>query len=121
MLSKLALTGALLGLMCLQGPPLPDSQARARLDALSLAFAFRIQEESLDDALLALADQSGFSVSMSPSDVAAKGSVGLSGTYTVAAALEKLLNPTGLSYRFFAESRSIVITAVPNGQGMLQH
>jgi hypothetical protein len=69
----------------------------------------------LDEALIDLVKQAGLGFGTSPACVEGMRSVEISGTYTVAEALDKLLDHTGLYYRY-EDDQMIKITGILRGE-----
>lgn len=79
----------------------------------SRVVAFQVPAEPLAQALIDFGKQSGFSVTIYPWCIAEMPSVGLSGSYTISEALDRLLDRTGLGYNYLGSSRSIIIERIP--------
>ncbi|MFT4090094.1 MAG: TonB-dependent receptor [Asticcacaulis sp.] len=81
----------------LSGMPLVQAQAQTQSQSER---RFDIPAQSLTEALMLYGRQSGIQVSADAQLVAGRRSQALSGDYTPSEALSRLLNGTGLSYRF---------------------
>jgi iron complex outermembrane receptor protein len=90
------------------GPqPLEQAQAPRTVN-------FNIPAQDLDSALTRLADQAGVRLLGASGDLAGKRTAGLSGTYTVAQALNALLAGSGVGWRF-SETNTIVLEKLGSG------
>ncbi len=78
------------------------------------AVTFNIPAQDLDTALTRLADQAGIRLLGASGDLAGKRTAGLSGTYTVAQALNALLAGTGVGWRF-SEANTVVLEKLGAG------
>lgn len=77
--------------------------------------SYDIPAQSLHGALQKLADQAGIAVFFSDDQVAGKSSPALKGRYSQREALQKLLDGSGLTYRFTAEDSVAIKTADSEG------
>ncbi|TCT04694.1 TonB-dependent siderophore receptor [Aquabacter spiritensis] len=106
------LGSAAIALVLAAAPPAP---ARAQ-SAAPASIAFNIPAQDLGSALTAFADKAGLKL-LFPSDlVAGRRSPGLTGAYTPEAAIGRLLQGTGLAYRFTRRD-TVTITAPAVGGG----
>ncbi|OYZ99634.1 MAG: hypothetical protein B7X99_07255 [Rhizobiales bacterium 17-65-6] len=84
--------------------------APARAQGTPAAIAFAIPAQDLGSALTAFADRAGLRLLFASDLVAGRRSAGLSGAYTPEAGMARLLQGTGLVYRF-TRGNTVTITA----------
>lgn len=96
-------------------PAAAHAQAAPAAQAQSGSFA--IAAQPLGDALVAFGRQSGWQVAVDPALVAGRGAPAVSGAVAPEAALDRLLDGTGLIWRRTAE-RSVVVEQVNAGGAM---
>ena len=80
---------------------------------------FDIPPQDLDTAMTRLADQAGIRLLGASGDLAGKRTAGLSGSYTIAQALNTLLAGSGVNWRF-SEANTVVLERQASASGAVQ-